>query len=398
MKEERTFYIDTSNVCTRLQLHANEVKSMFIQNGLVEVDSPEKADEVFVNTCAFLKKMEDKTIRRIIDLRNELGQEQKITVFGCLPQINPERVEKISNIGMVVARETDEVAHQLGLEKKEVEVGQTFERKLNWIGQTNRILNKLFFHDPYFEYLYEKDKAFHLKIGSGCLGNCSYCVEKMSRGGLKSRRIDDIFQQFQKGLDSGRKIFSFNSDDTGIYGLDNGENIAMLLEKVLSEPRDFSLVLTEFNPWGLVRNKEKILDLLQSPKIVFITIPIQSGSNDVLKRMRRPYRIEDVLPILNEIRKRNPKLRINTHLIVGFPGETEEDFKETFDLIKKFKFNKIKVFEYSDRPNVESYGFGDKVPEEEIKRRKEVLKRYFMLESLGDFNIKRFMLNLGPYY
>lgn len=396
IQESKKFHLINENVCTRLKLHGEEVKDLLVQNSWEKSDQ-ERADILLINTCAFLAKKEQEALERIGRLDSEKSPSQALVVFGCLPLINPTALVSLG-IDSVASRDMAGFADKFDLKQPQTPVGHNFERGLNRFSKFNRFINQKLLHDPYFEYLYEKENVFHLKIASGCLGNCAYCCEKLARGPLKSQSTEDILEEFKKGRKMGYHLFSLNADDVGTFGLDHRENVASLVEALLKEDDDFKLVLTEFNPWGLIRYKEKLIEILQSPQIVFITVPLQSGSDPVLKRMRRPYQIGQVMEVLREINKNNRQLKINTHLIVGFPGETEENFQATVTLVKGFKFNKIKVFKYSDRPRTESYNMPNKISEEEKDRRQKVLTRTHFTQLITSLDLKGILLNMGSYF
>jgi len=390
------FHLINEGVCTRLKLHGEEVKSLLVQNNWEESDQ-EQADYLFINTCAFLAKKEAEALEKINHLNSKKLSSQALVVFGCLPLINPTALDSLE-VDSVTSRDTAGFVSKFNLRETQTPIGHQFERSLEGVSKFNRFINQKLLHDPYFEYLYEKEKVFHLKIASGCLGNCAYCCEKLARGGLKSQSIESILAEFKKGREMGYNIFSLNADDVGMFGHDNRENIASLIESLLIEDTDFKLVLTEFNPWGLVKHHDRLVNLLQSPQIVFITVPLQSGSDQTLKRMRRSYQIGQVMEVLREINKNNRQLKINTHLIVGFPGETEEDFQSTVKLVNDFRFNKIKVFKYSDRPGTESYEMPNKISEGEKDRRQKALIRIHVLQLITSHDTKGLLLNMGSFY
>lgn len=397
MAQGQTFHLLNEKVCTRLKLHGEDVRSLLVKNGWQETDRGH-ADVIFTNSCAFLQHVEDEAMDRVQGLEAEKRPEQKIVVFGCLPYINRPRLQQHFQGEIIQTRDVSAFVQRFNLTPHESRISYTITRKLNWISRLNQVLNALFFKDPYFYYLYEKGRICHLKISEGCLGTCTFCAEKDARGRLRSRRIDEIVREVERGLKEGYKIFSFNSDDTGVYGWDNKENIAQLLRKVLAIPADFRLVLTEFNPWGLIRFQEELVELLASPKVVFITVPLQSGSNRILRLMQRAYKIEDAKAVLRAVRRKNRSLKINTHMIAGFPGETEEDFRQSFNLIREFDFNKVKVFKYSDRKENASYNLLGKLDQKEIDRRYWTLKGFVLWRALRHFNLKEFLLNIGFYY
>lgn len=389
----RTFHLVNKDVCIRLHLHGEDLRDLLLKNNWFETEKIADADIIFVNTCSFIKKAEDKALAGIESIISKKRDRQEVVVFGCLPDISPERLKKVHSGISLSGRDLEGVIKAFGLEHFERSVGHKVYRPGSKAVRVVKNLNRFFFKDDYFTYLYDKEKVFHLKISEGCYGQCTYCAEKNARGSLRSKRISEIMAEFAKGLEQGYRIFSLNADDVGVFGRDNLEDIAQLLEKMLAIDKDFRLVITEFNPWALWFYEEKVIDLLTSPKIIFVTVPLESGSQKVLEAMRRPYLLERVLPLLARIKKGNPKIKINTHIIVGFPGETEEDFQETLRLFDKFYFNKVKIFKYSERQGTLAASMPDKICEEEKERRSMILSRKVLVRAVKRFDLKAIVLN-----
>lgn len=396
LSENKKFHLINEYVCTRLKLHGEQAKQLLIDNEWTEAGLSD-AETIFINTCAFLSKKEEQAADRIRALGENKRTTQDLVVFGCLPFINPGILDGME-VDYLTTRGVSGFIEKYHLANKETKISHNFERKLNKLSQINRLLNKALFHDSYFEYLYEPEKACHLQIASGCSGSCSFCCEKLARGKLSSRPVAEIMTEFKKGYEQGFRIFSLNADDVGVYGKDKDENVAALIEEILNQGKDFKLVLTEFNPWGLIRYREKMTKLLQSPQIVFITIPLQSGSQKILQWMKRPYRVDEVMEIVREVKSANPQLKINTHLITGFPGETEKDFQSSLNLVKTSLFNKLKVFNYSDRQGTQSSQMAGKISEKEKDRRKSALISTHLLQLASRLDLKGILLNLGSYY
>lgn len=393
MVQAKRFHIFNDDVCIRLLLHGEDIRELFLKNNWLETKDQKSADVILVNTCSFIKSAENAAVAKLERIIGSKEDWQEIVVFGCLPDINPERLKKIHQGISLSGRDIKGLIAAFNLERVERKVGHKVNRQGPISARIVKHLNRLFFRDDYFTYLFDKEKVFHLKISEGCLGQCAYCAERLARGSLKSKFISEIIEEFQGGLREGYRIFSLNADDVGLFGQDNQENIAQLLEEMLKVQNNFRLVITEFNPWALVKYREKIADILASPKIIFITVPLENGSQRILQLMKRPYILKMVMPVLSKIRMRNPGIKINTHIIVGFPGETEEDFEETLKLFDRFYFNKVKVFQYSERPNTEAALMPDKVGEKDKAERQRMLCRKVLHSAVRRLDIKAILLN-----
>lgn len=388
----KRFYMINEDTCIRLKLYGEDLRKLLVKNGWIETDK-EMADYIFINTCSFVKKMEEKSIGRVREAESSKKPYQEVVVFGCLPSISPDELSRVHHGPSFPEREMDRIIEYFHLQPYEREISHTVEKKLNLKESIMEYLNRLFFKNDYVTHLYEREKVYHMKISEGCLGNCSYCAERLARGRLKSKKIEDIMEDFKKGLEKGYRIFSLNADDTSVFGKDNNESISMLLEDMLKTDGDYSIIVTEFNPFELVKN-EKIISLFGSEKISHITVPIQSGNQRILNLMRRPYNVEDVIESLRKIRKLNPHLHVSTHFIVGFPTETWKEFLDTVSVMDKFYFNKVKIFKYSERKMTPASSMSGKICEEEKERRYRYAKRRERWNYLKHLELRDLLLSL----
>jgi tRNA A37 methylthiotransferase MiaB len=210
-----------------------------------------------------------------------------------------------------------------------------------------------------------------VRLAKGCLGKCAFCAIKFATGKLESKPLPEVMAEFQQGLDRGYDQFLFVAGDTGCYGLDIGTSIIELLSRIFSVNRDFKIILKEFNAQWLVKYYADLAPLLiqHADKIDYIIIPVQSASNAILKRMKRPYQIEDVAKCLTNLKALCPNLKITTHIMAGFPGETEADFQQSVDFIQRFEFYYVDFYGYEDRPNTESSAYDCKVSQDAIDQR-----------------------------
>ena len=384
------FYLINRMTCTRVKLFGEDLKKLFISNGWKE-SSFSDADYLLINSCSFLKSREDYFIREIEKMVKDRKSNQKIVVFGCLPSTNPKRILALNNNIVLFSRNLEGLISYFGFKNKNFSLSTITNADLTFTQKIISWLNNIFLNDPNITLRLMKKNVFHVRISSGCMGNCSYCSERFTTV-FKSRKIIEVVDSFAEGLHKGFKVFAINSDDSSCFGLDNRENIVQLLSKLVSFEGDYKIAVTEFNPQGLfIKN---ILNHLSSKKICYITIPVQSGSQKILNKMRRPYKINSVIEKVLEIKKINPILKINTHLIVGFPGESETDFMKTLFIVKSGLFDRIKVFKYSDRPNTDASKFHNKVSEGVKRRRAKILQRAIILDAIKKRDFVNFLLNL----
>ena len=181
-----------------------------------------------------------------------------------------------------------------------------------------------------------------------------------------------------------------NSDVSSCYGLDINCSLQELLEMVSKFKEKIYFSIPEFNPNGI---NKKIIKLLSNEKFLYITIPIQSGSNRILKLMKRRYQIEKMIKNVKEIKKNNKNLKINTHVIVGFPGETDEDFNMTKELLSTGLFDRVKVFIYNDRPGTEASKMKNKVSYDIKMYRRDELLKVMRKVNIKNFSLTNLILN-----
>jgi len=224
---------------------------------------------------------------------------------------------------------------------------------------------------------YEKENLFMLRVATGCTSNCSYCAVKFAVGQLESKPVDAILNEFKQGLDQGFANFVLIAGDVGCYGVDKGDTVINLLTQLFAVEGSYKVIIKEFNAQWVVKYFPDLLELFRAhaEKIDYIVVPVQSASNRILTLMKRPYRIEEVKKYLNILKSEIPGLKITTHIMVGFPGETEDEFMESIDFIKEFEFPFVDIYAYDDRPNTKASKMGNKVPQAVIATRVDTVKK-----------------------
>ncbi len=319
------------------------------------VDTVEAADTVIYNTCA----VKGPTENRMIEVLKRIPAGKKLVVTGCLPLINFKRLCKEVRFDGVVGpaagdKIVDVVRHVLN-----------GERVVALEGAVNA--------KPSLELprLRLNSAIGIIPVNYGCLGSCAYCCVVFARGRLRSYSIQEIVERVKKDVASGVREFWITSQDTACYGRDIGTNLAELLKALCSVEGDFRIRVGMMTP-NLAKNiLEDLIQAFQSEKIFkFIHLPVQSGDDQVLKRMRRFYTVEGFKSIVNAFRASFPEITIATDVICGFPGETEEAFEKTLRLIEEVKPDIVNVSKFFARPGTDAAEMReDSVPFPEIKRR-----------------------------
>jgi MiaB/RimO family radical SAM methylthiotransferase len=215
-------------------------------------------------------------------------------------------------------------------------------------------------------------------VAEGCNGSCNYCIVKKARGRLKSHSLQGLVAEVKRQAALGTAEVQICAQDTAAYGSDQGSDLAQLLERLAGIPGDFMLRVGMMNPNSALLIQEKLLKAFQSPKIYrFLHIPVQSGSDRILQSMGRRYSAKDFLQVAWAFRAAFPDITIITDVIVGFPGESEEDFKETLNLMKVLQPDKVNITRFSARPGTAAARLYD-MPDRIKKDRSRELTRVWL--------------------
>jgi MiaB/RimO family radical SAM methylthiotransferase len=347
-------------------------------NNMVYTQDFKQADLIIVSTCAALQSREDLSKTAVAWYQEQKHQNAKIVVAGCLGKINPEVKKEFKDMAFISPREIDTLDELIAAKVpfKDIpdpnQIGSfpLFPDRPERQAKGDRLNKRL-------DLAYEKRDLFTLRVATGCLGNCSYCAVKFAVGKLESKPVDAIVKEFKGGLDQGFKHFVLIAGDVGCYGVDIGISAVELLSELFAVEGSYQIIIKEFNAQWIVKYFQDLLKIFKEnyEKIDYIVVPVQSASNRILRLMKRPYTIEDVKKYLSIIKAEVPGLQISTHIMVGFPGETEEDFQESVDFIKAYEFPFVDIYAYDDRPNTAASRMTDKIPQEIIDQRVHRVKK-----------------------
>jgi MiaB-like tRNA modifying enzyme len=227
-----------------------------------------------------------------------------------------------------------------------------------------------------------------IPISSGCLGSCTYCITRIARGELRSCPPEFVEESASKILREGYKEIRLSAQDTAAYGADINSNLPRLLLKIQEIEGDFRVRVGMMNPDNLLPILWDVIEAYKDPRIYkFLHVPVQSGSEEILKKMGRKYSIDEFFMAIEEFRNNFPDITISTDVIVGFPGEDEEDFNQTVKLVKKLRPNILNITRFSARPKTEAMEMEDKIPSRIAKDRSRELAKMH-LEISKDINNK----------
>jgi len=359
-----TVFIDSALwMCGSNLVSCSMIYRYLVENGHKITNSVSDADFMIIKSCGVVKDLE----KRSLQLYNNYYQLKKknasIIIFGCLVKMNKELIESL-NANPISYDESNKLDDIFYTTKKFKTIKPHCDnktrnsliiiKKLLVITETRPFLfSKLFFpfsrrlrknYQKFFEHIIHRDRIF-IEISRGCTGKCSYCSIKKAKGNVKSRMIKHILSDIIALYDPSKQVFLV-SDDCGCYGVDIGTNIIELLYRIDKEFPGISINLDNLNPNWLENKPDEFIQLFQDVNISFARIPIQSGSNKIVKKMNRYYDPKKSAEIIDQIKKVSPDSFIYTHFIVGFPGENTLDFLKTlsvaghFDYPLSFKFSR----------------------------------------------------------
>ncbi|MFN3803875.1 MAG: MiaB/RimO family radical SAM methylthiotransferase [Pyrobaculum sp.] len=316
--------------------------------GLEAVDKVEEADLLLVYTCAV---REDGEVRQLGRIKELAGLDRRLVVAGCLARLRPYTIKSIAPHAQLIYPSQME-------------------------GGAEREMRKL----PEFE----RGLIYTVPLQVGCLGSCTFCATKYTRGGagyVKSADPEDVVKYVKRAVGKGAKEIYLTGQDVITYGYEvrwrRGWSLPDLLERLLKEVEgEYRVRIGMSEPWVFKKFVDQILDVVKRDHRVyrFFHLPVQSGSSRVLRAMGRRYTVDEYRELIYSIRRElGHHAFIATDIIVGFPGESEEDFLETVKLVEELQFDKIHVARFSPRPFTEAAVMPGQVPDVEKKRRSKIL-------------------------
>lgn len=314
----KSYYIETFG-CSSNQSHSEVMEGILAGNGFRPASKLEKADVIVINSCIVKTPTENRIRERIRFIRKKYP-EKKLVITGCAADADIFR--KIApNAIFISSHDSGRIADFIL--KRKTKKGKRVRR------------------NPFVGIV---------EISSGCLGNCSYCIVRHARGALKSKPIDDVVNDVRNSLGDGCNEIWITSQDNSCYGRDIGSDLTLLLEKVISVKGNYRVRIGMMNPHHLTPYLDRLMKIYKDPKIFkFAHIPVQSGSDKILRLMNRKYSVEDFEKIVGNFRDAIEDIALSTDIIVGFPGETEEDFEKTLDLIERIRPDVVNVSRFGAR-------------------------------------------------
>lgn len=373
-KENKTVSFLTLG-CKVNQYDSDAMRTIFLQQGYKAVKEEEEADVYVINTCS-VTSIGDRKSRQMVRKIRRKHPQAVIAVAGCYAQIAPEIFEAMGDIDVIVGAQN---------RSKIVEYVEQAQKKEKTINAVKDIMSVTEFENLYVDAEGETKTRAFIKVQEGCDNYCTFCIIPFARGKLKSRKQKDAVEEIQRLVVKGYREIVLTGIHLGNYGRDlhDGTSLATLVEELLRIP---NLLRIRMGSIESVELSDDLINLIKDePRVCrHLHLPIQSGSDAVLRRMNRHYRLPEYKKLISELREKIPGLALTTDLIVGFPGETEENFMETLETLRELRFSAIHVFPYSQRTGTPAAVFPNQVPGDIKKDRvhrvqeleKEISKEY----------------------
>ncbi|MGF0107931.1 tRNA (N(6)-L-threonylcarbamoyladenosine(37)-C(2))-methylthiotransferase MtaB [Clostridium sp. SGI.024] len=365
-----------STLGCRVNVYESEAMAeKFIREGYEVVESSEKADVYVINTCT-VTNMGDKKSRQIINRARRLNENSIIAVVGCYSQIAPKEVSEIPGVDVVLGtRNKGDVVYYVNKARDEGKLQVHVEG----------VLKNKKFEELNIEEYQDKTRAF-LKIQDGCNRFCTYCIIPYSRGSVCSKDPKKVLEEVNKLAEHGFKEIILSGIHTASYGLDleGSVNLIDIIDEIEKVEGIERIRIGSIEPAFFT---EEVIEKMKGFKKLcpHFHLSLQSGCDATLKRMNRRYTAEEYAASVELLRETMPDVSITTDVIVGFPGETEEEFNETYKFLEKIKLTKTHVFKYSPRKGTKAADMGNQI-DGTIKE-----KRSKLLIELSNKNEKEFI-------
>jgi ribosomal protein S12 methylthiotransferase len=370
-KEVQSFRVSGNKIffislgCPRNLVDSEVMSGILLKAGYEPGQTLEESDYIVINTCGFLKESRDESLATINASLQERKKEAKVIVTGCMVQSHSDEINKrFPNVDYLLGSGDVE-----GILKavQSTEKGENITTARSYLeaGEVPRQIST----PKHYAYL---------KIAEGCRKRCAYCIIPDIKGPLKSKSLERIMKEFKMLLNQGAKEIILIAQDLGDWGKDIGykrtDGLCFILRELLKVEGDYWLRLLYLYPDEI---SDELIQIMKSDSRIcpYLDMPIQHVNNDVLKSMHRATNKEDIIRTLATLRREIPDITIRTSLIVGFPGETEEQFNELAAFVKEYPLENIGVFKYSQEPGSRAGSYPDQIEQHvKVERYEKLMK------------------------
>lgn len=340
------FYIHELG-CAKNTDDVNHMKRLLVDQGHLPLDGPQDAEIIIVHTCGFIEAAVSEGIEAILELADYKKINcKKLIVSGCLPERYKDSLLK----------ELPEV---------DLFLGTSYSHRMDkFIHKNGSYFDQLNFKLTSFKHLPSEEAYGYLKIAEGCDNHCSYCIIPALRGPMRSKSIEELLEETRNLAQQGVKEIILIAQDLSRYGEDRGEIEILELLEALNNVEGIHWIRLQYVYPDLLDKAffKKMKDL---PKVVpYLDMPIQHASNKILKTMNRHTSQEDLRRVIAMAREILPEIVLRTTVMVGFPGESQEDFNTLLSFVREVTFDKLGVFKYSDEEDAPSHRLLGKISED----------------------------------
>lgn len=362
--------------CPMRGVEAERVNRYFSANGGSK--SPRgKADIVIIFGCSIVELNNSITMEYIKSVDND---KQRIIISGCSPVISKEEIREFFDGELLVSKELDnidELFPEFKVKYKDILLPTVSHKDLDY--------NK-FYLNQYKHYRKKSSLSFNNKpqlliTSKGCPNACSYCTVRFAMGNINSYPEDTILKTYKKALEKKQQVFIFNGDDTGAYGIDINsgfDKLLLKLEGITPKDQYVKWAIDNLHPRWLLKYQETLLKFIKQGRIVDMVVPLQAATEKLLKLMRRNYKISEIISVLKEFKEANPKLKLTTHFLFGFPGELDNDIEAIKQIIDQNCFNHYVALRYFEAPKADSVKITPKVPITQAQKRMKEIQDYII--------------------
>ncbi len=339
------FLLTTFRLCDNNGYTSTQINNFFCCNGFRTVETAEEADCIVISTCGFDQERENLSRHIIEQYVDRFSNHKLIIICGCLTKINPNLFGQTSaiTIGPKELHRFNEIF------QPQIKIEDVSGGKLN---------------DRFIVRDYGIFDSYYLQICQGCVNNCTYCAIKKAKGHVTSKPPSKVIHEVEHAIEHGFSRIMLLGDDCGSYGVDLGIDFSDLLNGLVNF--DVGISINYVEPGRFLHLYPKLRQNALE-RIQFINIPIQSTSNRIVTLMGRHYEVDEVLRLMQEIRRNYPGIYLETHMMYGFPTETLEEFETSLSAAEYF--DSVIYFYYTDRENVRSSLLDGKISRAEIDRR-----------------------------
>ncbi|MBU0614519.1 MAG: tRNA (N(6)-L-threonylcarbamoyladenosine(37)-C(2))-methylthiotransferase [Nanoarchaeota archaeon] len=365
-------YLQTHGCSTNLS-ESEVMSGLLLKAGFNVTLSPEEADVIIINICTV--KGEEVGIR---DIRKLSEYKKPLVIAGCVPKYMLKSIREVSgdasiitthnieNIVEIVEETLNGNSVELMVNKSDIKIGMPRVRRNKVIGI--------------------------VPISSGCLGDCSYCSVKLIKGALKSYPQDMIVREVLDAVNQGCKEIWITSQDNGAYGMEDNDKsqLPQLMKAILGIRQDFKVRIGMMNPEHLWPVIDEMIEIYKNPRVFkFLHIPVQSGNDEILEKMNRKYNVMQFERIIERFKQAIPNITISTDLIVGFPGETEEQFNDSLNLVRKIMPGVLNISRFQPRPRTRAAHMEGQLHGRDTKERSRLVTDIF--QNISRMNNERWL-------